>query len=112
MSPSSTSSFTPVTATGCATLQLPLVKTSGVAETVPSVTSLDATEIDTSAVGSESSTMVKVSSPVPASVVIRPAVCDTVTPAVSLSTLVTLTSSGSTLSYVPSVDVEAAVTMV
>jgi hypothetical protein len=72
MSPSSTRSSTPVTVTVCGTFQSAAVNVRLAAETVPSVVSLEATGMTTSAVGSLVRTTVKLAVP-PASVVPRPA---------------------------------------
>ena len=61
--------------------------------TVPSDVLLELSPMVTSAVGCELSTIVKVAVP-PLSVVVRPKVGLTVMPAVSLSTLSTVTSNG------------------
>ena len=66
--------------TVCSVLQLAGVKVKEEGETVPSVASLLDRPIVTSAVGSEVKTTVKVDVP-PASVVVRPEVGLTVTPA-------------------------------
>ena len=78
-------SSTPVTVMVRAVFQFSLVNVTLAGETVPSPVLLDVREIETSAVGSESRTMVNVSSPAPASVVVSPLVGETVIPAVSLS---------------------------
>jgi hypothetical protein len=93
MSPSSTKSFTPVTVTVCATLQFADVNVRLAAETVPSVVLLLLSPTLTFAVGWLANTTVNVAVP-PASVVVSPDVGLTVTPAVSLSILVTETSDG------------------
>ncbi len=90
MLPSITASSTPVTVTVCAVFQSAEVKVSGVGLTVPSVGSLLLRARVTSALGWVVSTTVKVAVP-PDSVVTKPLVGLTVMPAVSLSSLVTLT---------------------
>ena len=90
MSPSSTASSTPVTVTTRARFQFAAVKVSDETDTVPSVPSAEAIEIVTSAVGWLVSTTLNVAVP-PASVVL-PLIAETMTPAVSLSRLVTATS--------------------
>ena len=90
MSPSSTTSLTPVTVTVRGVFQLAAVNVRLDTLTVPSVVSLELRPIVTSAVGCDVNTTVNVAVP-PASVVVRPKVGVTVMPAASLSVLVTET---------------------
>ena len=92
ISPSSTSSFTPVTVTVCGVAQLAAVKVRLAGATVPSVVSLLEIPVETSAVGSAFRTTVKVAVP-PASVVL-PLIADTVNPDVSSSRLIKVASAG------------------
>src|SRR5262249_37206519 len=92
--PSAIASSTPVTTTVCGELQFALVNTSCEIAIVPSVRSLDATGIVTSAVGCDSKTTVNCAVP-PASVVIRPLVGETRMPPDSSSRFVHDTSAGS-----------------
>src|SRR6185369_9318307 len=109
MSPSSTASSAPVTMTVCGVFQSAAVNVRLVAETVPSVVSLEATGITTSAVGWLVRTTVKLAVP-PASVVPRPATGVTVMPASSLSALVTATSAGSIAAKIGSAEAGAPTT--
>ena len=84
----------PVTVTVLATFQFAGVKVRLTGATVPSVASLLARGITTTAVGWLLSTTVKLAVP-PASVVTRPAVGLTVMPAASLSLFVAATSAAS-----------------
>src|ERR1041385_9218988 len=95
MSPSSTASSAPVTVTVCGRFQSAAVNVRLETELEPSVASLDATGMTTSAVGWLVRTTGKLAVP-PASVVPRPATGGTVMPAPSSSALVTATSAGST----------------
>ena len=79
-----------MTVTVCAVFQFALVKVNDAGSTVPSVASLVLRPTVTLAVGSASSTTVKVAVP-PASVV-GPLMVETVMPEASLSVFVTLTS--------------------
>ena len=94
-----------------AVFQLAAVKVRLAGETVPSAVLPDERPIVTLAVGCELSTTVKVAVP-PASVVVRPDVGVTVSPAVSLSVLVTKTLAGSRPSYLASALLAAAVVIV
>ena len=94
MSPSSTWSSAPVTVTVWGTFQLAAVNVRLAAGIVPSVRSLEATGMTTSAVGWLFRTTVKLAVP-PASVVPRPATGVTVMPAPSLSVFTSATSAGS-----------------
>src|SRR5438876_898754 len=93
MFPSATKSFTPVTVTVWGVFQFADVNVRLAGATVPSAVLLDEIPTETLAVGCELSTTVNVAVP-PASVVVRPEVGETVTPAVSLSVLLTETSDG------------------
>ena len=77
----------PVIVTVCAVFQFTVVNLTSVIETVPSVISDDITGITTSAVGSESNTIVNVAV-APASEV-SPDTADTIIFAISLSVLTT-----------------------
>ena len=94
MSPSWTASSTPVMVTVCATFQSAAVNVRFATATVPSVGSLEATGMTTSAVGWLVRTTEKFAVP-PASVVARPATGATVMPAPSLSVFTSATSAGS-----------------
>ena len=94
MSPSTTSSSTPVTVIVWATFQSAEVKLRNPRSGVPSPGSLELTAIRTSAVGWLVSTTVNVAVPA-ASVVISPVIGVTVKPATSLSVFVAKTSLGS-----------------
>ena len=90
--PSITASSTPVTVTVCATFQLAAVNITLIGRTVPSSVLLLDNPTVTLAVGLEVRTMVKVAVP-PASVVC-PLIAETVKPATSLSSFITVTSEG------------------
>src|SRR2546430_8996813 len=91
MLPSSTASSWPVSVITCATFQFALVNVTDDAETVPSAVLDEVSENVTLAVGRGFNTIENVAVP-PASVVVKPDVGATVTPAVSLSVLGTETS--------------------
>src|SRR5437764_7323117 len=101
MSPSSKESSTPVMVIVCATFQLADVNSTVAVDSEPSDWLLEATSIDTSAVGCELSTIWKVAVP-PASVVVKPSTGTIVIPGASSSALVTDTSAAFKLSYLPS----------
>src|SRR5512133_3613422 len=103
-------SSTPVTVTVCGVFQLAALNVNEDVETAPSAVFGLAIEIVTFAVGWLVSTTVN-DACAPASVVVSPLVGVTVTPAVSLSILVTETSETAILLYVPSVLDAAPVTM-
>src|SRR5437762_8351730 len=108
-SPSSISSFTPVTVTPCATFQFAGVNATDGTEIVPSPGLLLERPIVTFASGWLVSTSVKFAVP-PASVVTSPLVGETLIDAVSLSRFVSATSAGSRPLYFGSVLVAGALT--